>query len=111
MPFNQFTAFMDWFIVQDENQQTIIDDEFKKIVSFDVIDRVLNRTASEFYDDFGNLIESSQVYDYLPYLKVSKRVNGQLQDVLFSLSEKKVVTPFLINASFQSIINGYEEQF
>src|SRR3989338_587856 len=111
MPFNQFTAFMDWFIVQDGNQQTIIDAEFKKIVSFDVIDRVLNRTASEFYDDFGNLIESSPVYDYLPYLKVSKRVNGQLQDALFSLSEKKVVTPFLINASFQSIINGYEEQF
>ncbi len=111
LPFSQFTAFLDWFIVQDGNQQTILDAELKKVASFDAVDRVLNVAAGELYDDFGNLIETGPVYDYWPYLKVSSRVNGELKDALFSLYDKKVVTPFLANASFQSSVGGNEELF
>ena len=111
MPFNQFTAFLDWFIVNDGNQQSILDAEFKKIASFDAVERVINRTASEYYDDFGNFVETETVYDYLPFLKVSKFINGEMQSALYSLYNKKVVSPFMTNASFQSSINGYEEMF
>ncbi|MES2556271.1 MAG: WG repeat-containing protein [Bacteroidota bacterium] len=110
-PFNQFSGILNWFIVKDGNQQTILDSEFRKIASFDAINRVQNRNAGEYYDDFGNFFESEPVYDYLPYVKVSKLVNGQLQDAIFSLDDKKVVSPFLANASFQSMIMGTEEQF
>lgn len=111
MPFNKFTAFLDWFIVTDRNQQSILDAGFKKIASFDAVERIINRTASEYYDDFGNFIETETVYDYLPYLQVSKMVNGEIQSALYSLYDKKVVSPFMTNPSFQSNINGYEEMF
>ncbi len=111
LPFNKLDPFMEWFIVQDGNQQSILDYEFRKIASFDAVSRVVNATASEYYDDFGNLMETATQYDYLPYLKVSKKVNGQLKDALFSLYEKKVVTPFLTNGSFQSSVQGVEEMF
>ncbi|MDH4472615.1 MAG: WG repeat-containing protein [Fluviicola sp.] len=111
MPYNQFTVFLNWFIVNDGNQQSILDAEFKKIDSFDAVERIVNAGASEYYDDFGNLMETATVYDYLPYLKVSKFINGDIQSALYSLYDKKVVSPFMTNASFQSSINGYEEMF
>lgn len=111
MPFNQFTAFLNWFIVKDGNQQAILDAEFKKIASFDAVERIVNSQASEYYDDFGNFVETETVYDYLPFLKVSTSVNNEMQSALYSLYDKKVVSPFMTNASFQSSISGYEEMF
>lgn len=111
MPFTEFTAFLNWYIVIDGDQRAILDADFNKIAVFDGVERIVNRTASEYYDDFGNLLETETVYDYLPYLSVSKNVNGEWKNALFSLYDKKVVSPFMTDASFQSSFLSYEEMF
>ena len=74
MPYNEVKAFLNWFIVKDGNQQAILDADFKKIAAFDAVDLIVNRGASEYYDDLGNFIEIETVYDYSPYLTVFKNV-------------------------------------
>jgi len=111
MPYNEVKAFLNWFIVKEGNQQAILDADFKKIAAFDAVDLIVNRSASEYYDDLGNFIETETVYDYNPYLTVFKNVNGEWQSALYSLDDQKVVSPFLVNGSFQSSINGSDEMF
>lgn len=108
LPYSNVSRHLDWFIATGNGKDHILDNAFLEIAAFDKVEPVMILEPVEFYDEYDNFIQDFQMYpDQTPFLVVSKSEANGSKNALYSLYEKRCVTPYFDSVDyFRSVFDN-----
>lgn len=107
LPYTNVAQHLDWFIASRDGRDHILDKEFHELAVFDKATPVMIPIIIEVNDEIEGFYIEEQIYaDQTPYLIVYRNSGNQLSSALYSLNEKRVVTPYFENINYRTSYNN-----